>query len=33
VERISNPGVAIAPREYLAGFTVVQRESTALAVS
>lgn len=30
VERISNPGVVIAPREYLADFTVVQRESTAL---
>ena len=33
VERISKPGVAIAPREYLADFTVVQRESTTLAAS
>lgn len=33
VERISNPGVVIAPREYLASFTVVQRESTALEAS
>jgi len=30
VERISNPGAEIPPREHLAGFTVVQRESTTL---
>ncbi|TXN32461.1 LacI family DNA-binding transcriptional regulator [Lacisediminihabitans profunda] len=30
VERISNPEAEIPPREYLAGFTVVQRESTTI---
>jgi DNA-binding LacI/PurR family transcriptional regulator len=30
LERISNPGVAIAPREHLASFSLVQRESSSL---
>ena len=32
VERIAHPGEAIPPREYLAGFSVVQRESTAVSL-